>query len=75
MSDLFGNHVVGFPTRRLIQCMNPCIEPYQCELNDNAGAKWSDRKCIVGRVERIMGDRNDTSLYMIKLTIQYIYNK
>ena len=22
MSDLFGNHIVGFPTRRLISCMS-----------------------------------------------------
>ena len=26
MSDLFGNHIVGFPTRRLICILLKCLE-------------------------------------------------
>ena len=32
MSDLFGNHIVGFPTRRLISCLQDSSNPRYSSL-------------------------------------------
>ena len=32
MSDLFGNHIVGFPTRRLKSLLLDMFEYHQCRL-------------------------------------------
>ena len=59
MSDLFGNHIVGFPTRWLISFENSHHSPFQIQSDDGTTQRIGILRGAIADLERTLLSKPD----------------